>query len=256
MTNEANMPELSEANSIERAFAVLELLNSSRRGWNISEISRKLGLPKSSTHGIISTLDRLGYIRESPNGRRYQLSAKIYGLGRSALQATPLPEIALPHMHWGVQQTGLTSHLGILEKGQVIFIQKVDGPGIIKFDTYPGKCSELHCTGLGKALLAYQTNEQLSAVLEKHTFARFTRNTIHSLNGFYQELSKVKSNGYAMDDEEEELGVRCIAAPVFEHGNVVAAVSFTGTTSQLRTEKLKELVQITKVAAARISAHL
>lgn len=250
------MSGLSEANSIERAFAVLELLNSSRRGWNISEISRKLELPKSSTHAIISTLDRLGYIRESSSGRRYQLSAKMFGLGSSALHATPLPEISLPYMHWGVQQTGLTSHLGILEKGQVIFIQKVDGPGIIKFDTYLGKCSELHCTGLGKALLAYQTNEQLEQLLEKHVFARFTRNTIHTRKGFLEELAKVKSNGFAVDDEEEELGIRCIAAPVFEHGEAVAAVSFTGTTSQMKPEGMKGLIQITKIAAARISAQL
>lgn len=250
------MSGFSEANSIERAFAILELLNSSRRGCNISEISRKLELPKSSTHAIVSTLDRLGYIRQSSAGRRYQLSPKMYGLGRSALQATPLPEIALPHMHWAVQQTGLTSHLGILEKGQVVFIQKVDGPGVIKFDTYLGKCSELHCTGLGKALLAYQRTDQLAQVLEKHTFARFTRNTIHSADTFSQELVKVKTNGYAIDDEEEELGVRCIAAPVFENGDVIAAVSFTGTIAQVRSEKLKDLVQITKIAAARISAQL
>jgi len=250
------MSELSGANSVERAFAIVELLNSSRRGWNISEISRKLSLPKSSTHALISTLDRLGYIKETSVGRRFQLSTKMYGLGSNVLHANPLPEVALPHMHWGVKQSGLTSHLGILERNQVIFIQKVDGPGIIKFDTYLGKCSELHCTGLGKALLAHEPVETLMPLLEKHRFSRFTRHTIHTAQGFMADLAKVRENGFAVDDEEEELGIRCIATPIFWRGAVIAAVSFTGTISQLRLEELKELVKIAKIVAAQISAQL
>ncbi|MEO6924683.1 MAG: IclR family transcriptional regulator [Bryocella sp.] len=250
------MADLSNANSVERAFAILEMLNTSRRGWNVSEISRKLGLPKSSTHVLISTLCRLAYIKEAGTGRRFQLSAKMYGLGSNALHATPLPEISLPHMHWAVQQSHLTSHIGILEKGQIIFIQKVDGPGIIKFDTYLGKCSELHCTGLGKALLAYQPEEMVQSLLSKHSFSRFTRNTIPTLAKFVAELAKVRRDGYAIDDEEEELGIRCIAVPIFEHGKSVAAVSLTGTTSQLTIDGLKTVVQVAQATAARISAHL
>lgn len=250
------MSELSGANSVERAFAILEFLNSSHRGWNISEISRKLSLPKSSTHVLISTLDRLGYIKEMTSGRRFQLSSKMYGLGSRSLYTTPLPEIALPPMHWGVQQSGLTAHLGILEKDQVIFIQKVDGPGLIKFDTYIGKCSELHCTGLGKALLAYEPEESLTQLLENHRFSRHTGNTIHSLKSFMANLAKVREEGYAMDNEEEELGVRCIATPVCAGGKVIAAVSFTGTTAQLRIEALQSVVKIARSTAARIGAHL
>ncbi|MBS1814632.1 MAG: IclR family transcriptional regulator [Acidobacteria bacterium] len=246
---------LSDANSVERAFAILEFLNTSRRGWNISELSRKLELPKSSTHVLISTLGRLGYIKETTAGRRFQLSAKMYGLGIKALRTTPLSEVALSHMHWAVQQTGLTSHVGILEKGQVIFIQKVDGRGIIKFDTYLGKCSELHCTGLGKALLAYQPEETIKSILAKHQFSRFTKNTISTADGFLAELGKVRKNGYAIDNEEEELGVRCIAVPIFEHGEPVAAISFTGTTSQLSMDALKKVVETAKAASACISAQ-
>jgi len=248
--------DLQGARSVQRAFAILELLNTSRRGWNISEISRKLVLPKSSTHVLVSTLESLGYINHAAVGRRFQLSSKMYGLGRRSLYATPLPEIALAPMHWGVQQSGLTSHLGILERNQVVFIQKVDGPGIIKFDTYIGKRSELHCTALGKALLAYEPEDALKRLLENHQFSRFTKNTIHSAKGFIANLGKVREEGYVIDDEEEELGIRCIAAPVFGDGKIVAAVSFTGTSTQLRLEGLRELVKMTKSAAARISSQL
>src|SRR2546430_1514795 len=182
--------KIANMNSVERAFAILEFLNSSRRGWNISEMSRKLGLPKSSTHVLFSTLDKLGYITEYQSSRRYQLSPKLYGLGRRALETTPLPMIALPHVHWLVQQTNLTAHVGILEKKQVVFVQKVDGPGIIKFDTYVGKCSALHCTALGKALLAFQSEETINSLLADYPFDRFTKRTIASRAAFITELGR------------------------------------------------------------------
>lgn len=243
-------------NSVERAFAILEFLNSSRRGWNISEMSRKLGLPKSSTHVLFSTLDRLGYITEYQSSRRYQLSPKLYGLGRRALEATPLPIIALPHLHWLVQQTNLTAHVGILEKRQVVFIQKVDGPGIIKFDTYIGKCSPLHCTGLGKSLVAFRPDKEIEALLEKYTFSRFTKQTISSCSAFVTECERIRRAGYSIDDEEEELGIRCIAAPILVEGVAVAAVSVTGTTAQMQHDMIPSVVSKAMSAAGRIASQL
>ena len=240
------------AASVERAFSILEFLNSSKRGWNISEMSRKLNIPKSTTHVLVSTLDQLGYIRQS--SRRFQLSTKMFGLGRNAITANALPQIALAHLRWLVQETKLTAHVGILEKNQVVFVQKVDGPGIIKFDTYVGKCSELHCTALGKALLAFQPDERIQALLSNYVFDRFTKRTIASQAAFLNELARVRQQGYAVDDEEEELGIRCIAAPIFASGTVLGAVSVTGTTTQIRTEDIDRFTTASKCAAARISA--
>lgn len=240
--------------SVERAFSILELLDSSRRGWNISEMSRKLNIPKSTAHVLVSTLDQLGYIRQHHSSRRFHISTKMFGLGRRALNALPLPEVALPHLRWLVQETGFTAHVGILEKRQVVFVQKVDGPGTIKFDTYIGKCSELHCTGLGKSLVAFQHEESIDALLSNYSYNRFTKNTISSRTAFLAELARVRQLGYSMDDEEEELGIRCIAAPVFSIGAVPAAVSLTGTINQMRTENIEKLVTLTRCAAAKIAA--
>ncbi|HWR13575.1 MAG TPA: IclR family transcriptional regulator [Terriglobales bacterium] len=240
------------AASVERAFSILEFLNTSKRGWNISEMSRKLNIPKSTTHVLVSTLDQLGYIQQS--SRRFQLSTKMFGLGRNAITTNALPQMALPHLRWLVQETKLTAHIGILEKSQVVFVQKVDGPGIIKFDTYVGKCSELHCTGLGKALLAFQPQEMIDAILAKYVFGRFTKKTISSATAFQSELARVRQQGFAMDDEEEELGIRCIAAPIFASGAVLGAVSVTGTTTQIRSEDTDRIILACKSAAARVSA--
>lgn len=244
------------AGSVERAFTILEFLNSSRRGWNISEMSRRLNIPKSTTHVLVSTLDQLGYIKQYQSSRRFQLSPKMFGLGRKALEATPLPDVALPHMRWLVQETKLTAHVGILEKRQVVFVQKVDGPGVIKFDTYIGKCSELHCTGLGKSLVAFQPEEALHSLLTNYSFNRFTKKTIATQSGFLAELARVRQLGYSIDDEEEELGIRCVAAPIMSAGVVMAAVSVTGTTTQLRMEDIERVVALTKCAAVRISASI
>ncbi len=242
--------------SVERAFSILELLDSSKRGWNISEMSRKLKIAKSTTHVLVSTLDQLGYIRQHPSSRRFQLSTKMFGLGREALSVNPLPDVALPHLRWLVQETGFTAHVGILEKTQVVFVQKVDGPGVIKFDTYIGKCSDLHCTGLGKSLVAFQTEGSIEALLSSYSYNRFTKKTIASRSAFLAELARVRQLGYSMDDEEEELGIRCVAVPILSVGNVSAAVSVTGTVNQMHIEDIDKLVALTKRAAARISAYM
>lgn len=239
--------------SVQKTFQILELLNSSTRGWNISEISRKLNIPKSTTHVLVSTLDQLGYVKKCQYSRRFQLSTKMFGLGQKALTATPLPEVSLSHIRHLVQETQLTAHVGIIEKNQIVFVQKADGPGFIKFDTYIGKCSDLHCTGLGKALLAFQTDETIQSLLSGYTFNRFTKKTICSKAAFMTELAHVREVGYAFDDEEEELGIRCIAAPIFTSAGVVAAVSMTGTTSQIRIEDMDKIAKAAKRAAAKIA---
>jgi IclR family transcriptional regulator, KDG regulon repressor len=243
-------------NSVQRSFAILEFLNASRRGWNISELSRKLDIPKSSTHVLINVLSGLGYIQQMQLSNRFQLSPKLHGLGRRALHATPLSEIVLPHLHWLVQQTSLTAHAGILEKRHVVFIQKVDGQGMVKFDTYIGKCSPLHCTSLGKALLSSQTPEMLQSMLSKYTFDRFTRKTMVSLPAFMSELERVREQGYAVDNEEEELGVRCVASPIVVDGAAVGAVSVTGTVTQIPPESVAAVGEMLRTAAWHVKAQL
>lgn len=253
------MPLLNKpyATSIERAFAILEMLDGTRRGWNISEISRKQKIPKSSAHVIVLTLERLGYVKRENATRRYKLGLKISSLGRGLMNDLVLAEIALPHMRWLVEQTRLTAHLGVLEKGHVVFIQKVDGPGMIKFDTYVGKRADVHCTGLGKSLLACSTDQIVREYLAVESFVKYTYATITSTAAFRKELARVKQKGYSIDDEEEEVGVRCVAAPVFNPlGELISAVSVTGTTAQIPSDSFSKLAETVKETSAKISKSL
>lgn len=232
----------SHTGSVARALAVLEFLDTSQRGWNISELSRKLDVPKSTMHLILLTLERLGYVSREPGSRDYTLSVKVCELGRSLMRNVMLPDIALPHLEDLVRQVRLTAHLAILEHDQAIYVQKVDCPGLIKFDTYVGKRTNLHCTAVGKVLLAHSPENKSQHILEREPFARYTRHTITSAVLLRKELIKVRQRGYAVDDEEEELEVRCIAVPVFRPtGEFVAALGVTGTVGQVRTDMIEGL---------------
>jgi IclR family KDG regulon transcriptional repressor len=228
--------------SIARALAVIEFLDNSHRGWNISELSRKLNVPKSTMHLIVLELERLGYVSREPGSRDYTLAVKVCELGRSLMRNVLLPDIALPHLEDLVRKVRLTAHLAVLEHDQAMYVQKVDCPGLIKFDTYVGKRTNLHCTAVGKVLLAYAAEHKRSHILEREPFARYTRHTITSTILLRKELTKVRQCGYAVDDEEEELEVRCIAVPVFRPtGEFVAALGVTGTVGQLCSEMMESL---------------
>ena len=193
-------------------------------------------------HLIMLTLERLGYVSREPGSRDYTLSVKVYELGRSLMKNVLLPDIALPHLEELVKKLRLTAHLAILEHDQAIYVQKVDCPGLIKFDTYVGKRTNLHCTAVGKVLLAHSPEQKSSHILEREPFARYTRHTITSAILLRKELAKVRQRGYAVDDEEEELEVRCVAVPVFRPtGEFVAALGVTGTVGQMRVEMIEDV---------------
>lgn len=247
------MSGIPNATAVERALSILEFLDSSRRGLNISEMSRKLGIPKSSAHVIVMTLERLGYVERKPESLNYHLGLKAYGLGRGMMKNLSIADIALPNLRVLVDQIHLPAHLAVPDGDQGVYIQKVDAPSLIKIDTYIGRRMDLHCTGVGKVILAYGSEELVEHILAKQAYIRHTRNTITSSRSLRLELARVRKAGYAVDDEEEELAVRCIAVPVFHpSGRFAAGLSVTGTTAQIPLDAIETLAQRLKRTAAEI----
>ncbi len=243
----------SQPGSIARALSVLEFLDSSQRGWNISELSRQLSVPKSTMHLIVLTLERLGYVSREPGSRKYSLSVKVWELGRGLMRNILTPEIALPHMNELVRKVQLTAHLAVLEHDQAMYVQKVDCPGLIRFDTYVGKRTNLHCTAVGKVLLAHSPEDKSGHILEREPFARYTRHTITSTALLRKEMAKVRQQGYGVDDQEEELEVRCVAVPVFRRtGELVAALGVCGTIGQVRPDNIEKLAERLREAGQNI----
>jgi IclR family KDG regulon transcriptional repressor len=251
------MPQLSSQTSasVNRVFSILELMDSTQRNWSTSEISRRLDLPKSTTHILMVTLARLGYVTRDPVSRKFSLSFKLSSLGHSVIKDMLLPKVATPFMRSLAQLVRLTVNLAILEKRQAIYVQKVDGPGLIRFDIYPGKRTNLHCTAVGKVLLAYSSPQLQRAYLSGTTFIRHTKRTISSSPELVRELAKIVRQGWAMDDEEEELDVRCLAVPVYgQDGSVIASLGISGTVGQIGDETIEILVSQLKEVSHRIQA--
>jgi DNA-binding IclR family transcriptional regulator len=245
--------EKEHTTSLERAFAILEYLDGSRRGLNISELSRKLGIPKSTTHVIVVALRRLGYLTLDERKREYSLGLKVHGLGKGLMKSFSLPERAHGPMKWLTEVTRCTSQLAILADDQAMYIQKVEGPGLVQFDSYVGKRTNLHCTGVGKVLLAYSADQE--HLLNRKSFARYTKKTITSPASLRRELARVRQRGYAIDDEEEELEVRCLAAPIFNpSGGCIAALAIAGTIQEISDDRIEEfagwLIRATRNAAS------
>ncbi len=251
--NESRVSRIANATAVERALLILEYLDSSRRGLNISEIGRKLEIPKSSAHVIVVTLERLGYLERKPDSLNYHLGLKAYGLGRGMIKDLSIGELALPVMRVLVDRLHVPAHLAVPDGEQGVYVQKVEAPGLVKFDTYIGRRMDLHCTGVGKVMLAYGAAEVVQSRLTKQVYIRHTSNTITSSRSLRRELVRVRGLGYAVDDEEEELGVRCVAVPVFHPGgHFAAALSVTGTTEQIPLDALESVAQQLKRSAAAI----
>lgn len=250
------MPAVEHPGSpaVERAFKILELLDSSRRSWKISEISRRLQMPKSTTHILIRTLAGMGYLKYDAATRSFSLGLKLSGLGRSVLKDMPMPARALPFMRALADSLHLTVHLALLERDQAVYIQKVDGPGFIRFDTYIGKRTNLHCTAVGKVLLAHSSAEMQKHYLKKTTFIRHTKRTITSAPALKKELAVVAQQGWAIDDEEEELEVRCFAVPVYDKNGemLAAALGATGTVGQVAAQSFPRIIDAMRTTAAQI----
>jgi DNA-binding IclR family transcriptional regulator len=251
------MAGIPNATAVERALAILECLDSSRRGLNISEISRKLEIPKSSAHVIILTLERLGYVQKKSDSLNYSLGLRAYGLGLGMMKNLSISDMAVPCMRVLVDELRLPAHLAVPDGDQGVYIQKVDAPGLIKIDTYVGRRMDLHCTGVGKVILAFGPPDILDRMLQKQIYIRHTRNTITSPRQLRAEIANIRKLGYAVDDEEEELAVRCIAVPVkHPDGRFAAALSVVGTTEQIPTGALDTMAERLKVTAAAILARV
>jgi DNA-binding IclR family transcriptional regulator len=236
-------------------MAILECLDNSRRELNVSELSRKLEIPKSSAHVLMVTLERLGYVRRAANGRDFSLGLKTYALGQRMAKMLSVSDLALPHMQRLAAETGLSTHLAVLDHDQAVFIQKACANNLVQFDTYVGRRADLHCTALGKAILAFSPPESTRPILSKKVFSCYTPKTITSGDVLFRELSRVRRLGYAIDDEEEELGARCVAVPLIHRGCFMAALSLSGTVTQIPFRTAGTLLTRLKQCAGAITAE-
>jgi DNA-binding IclR family transcriptional regulator len=245
------------APALERGLAVLELIANARASLTLPEIAKKLKLPKSSVHCLLVTLERQNYLQRNERTARYMFGPKLFSLANVSLSGLKVRQIAAPHMLVLTQRTGLATHLAVLERNEAVLVEKAEPRGVLKLATWLGKRMDLHCTGVGKALLSQMNDDEVARIVCETGLPRHNDNSITSIRKLQQELARGRKLGFFVDDEEDEIGYRCVGAPIFdETGQVAAAISVSGTTLQVREDNSNLLAEQLVRTAQSISHSL
>jgi DNA-binding IclR family transcriptional regulator len=247
--------------TIERVSSILDILAQSAQGISIRELSSTIGLPKGTTHRLLSSLSYFGYVRQDPKARNYFLGLKFVELGQTLLSQLDLRKEAEPFLRDLAERTKETIHLVILDRNEIVYIDKVEtdqNPSGLKMASRIGLRNPAHSSAVGKMILAHFSEDELRSFFKEKTLVRRTENTITDPIQLREHLKTVRKQGYAVDDEENEKGIRCVAAPVYnETGKTVAAISITApafrATKKIIQETLKKEVTET---AFKISERL
>ena len=243
--------------ALRNALQILEFLTNSRAGLTLPEIVAHSNLAKSSAHYLLVTLERCGYVCRCTRTGRYMLGDKLFAMANAAPSSLSLRIRTAPYLSGLTLRTGLTVHLAILDRTEAVLIGKHETTHGPRLATWIGKRMDLHCTAVGKALLAFLPKEQITAIIRKHGLGRHNENTIGSPQRLFDELATIVRNGYALNDEEDELGVRCLGMPIFDpERRPIASISLAGTVPEIDLNDLQRLSNELRCTATSISREI
>ena len=244
--------------SVARALRVVQVVaEGPADGLSLSELAKAIGASKSTTLALVRTLIAFGMLRDGRPGPRYALGTGLIRLGDIARGQLPLGDVCRPLLTELSDLTKMTSRLAICDEGFPVFIERVDGPGSVRFHTPLGQRELPHASAAGKAMLATMPADQVRAVCSQSGLPRRTSHTITDLASLLENLVLVRSNGFALDDEEDAEGIFCLGAAFFGHDGVAAgAVSVTGIKGDLPAWRVNELGQAVRRAADGVSEML
>ena len=228
--------------SVKRAMTIIDYIAKNSNSAGITQISRELSLSKSTVHGLVSTLEQMDYLQQNSQNGEYSLGIKLFELGQVIYSNMDLRVIARPFLQQLVDKHRETTHLAILSKGDVIYIDKVDSKQSIGIISHIGGRNPSYCTGVGKVLLAGLSAEALDKLIQSINFHKFTEKTITDPELLKKHLAQVREDGYALDMEEIEEGLICVAAPIKNYREqVIAAISISGPKSRMGRERVLEI---------------
>jgi len=243
--------------SLERFINILEAFNAEKPELNLSELVKKTGLPKPTVYRIVEAMVKHNILSKNPKTMRYKIGVKLFELGSIYLASMELRDIAFPYLDWLQQQTGESIHLGILDGNEVVSIEGLESAHSLRLKVWIGKRAPVHCTAIGKAILAFLPLEKQNKIISEVSLHPFTKRTITSKEKLKTELKKIKKEGLAQDLGEHEEGIHCIGAPVFDRkGEVIASISVSGPAVRMTEEKMKKYTPLLFKAASDISKKL
>ena len=224
--------------SVRRSLKIMDLLGESPDGMRLTDIAKTLGLPKGSIFRLLATLASEDYVKKDPENSRYYLGVKILRLQGSVATRSNLVATAIPHMNRLSLKLHETVHLAILDQHRVVYLESRRPEHSFSFYPSVGHVAKAYCTALGKVMLAYLPAADIDVIFLEPEMASRTSNTITSLDALQKELNSTRRRGYAVDNEEQDVGVRCIAGPIRDHRNsVIAALSVSAPSGRLSTDQ-------------------
>lgn len=249
-------PDNNLINSLNRGLTILDiLLNKGPIG--ATEMGKYLNINKSSAYRLFATLEKWGFVEQDMVTLKYKLGLSFLKYNEKVLDGLDVREISRPYLKEIVERTRETAHLSVLHSTRVMIIDQEKGTEVVSVTTSIGDSEPLHCSAIGKAILAFLPQNKQEEIINNMEFKAYTHKTITGLEMFSLEIKKVLSNGYAIDDEELNPGVRCIAAPILNHkGKAVASIGVSGPISRIRMDNLKQYIDIVTSSAGSISNRL
>jgi DNA-binding IclR family transcriptional regulator len=240
-----------------KAAAVIDLLADREHPMSLTAMSNELNIAKSTLHGILATLSGIGYVAKDPETGDYRLGLHLFEIGNAISRKLDERRIAAPYMEALAKKTGETAHLAVLEDGEVLYLDKQESNSSIRIITESGLKLPVHCSGLGKALLSGMADDEIKTLLDKKGMEKYTETTITNAEDLLKEIADVRRKGYASDKQEFMIGLRCVAAPIYNiNGKVTCAISISGPISRMTGDLLEAKRAHLMKAARTVSKKL
>ena len=240
--------------SVQRAFDILNLFNHQVVELGITEIAKALDLHKSTASGLVYTLEANHYLEQNPDNRKYRLGLKLIERSTIVLGQLEIRKVATPYLNALRDWSQESINLAIRDGHEVVYVERMLSEQVLSFRNEIGKRGYVHSTALGKAILAQMPHSEARAILNAYAREAFTPHTLTSIEALMDDLAHTRERGYALDDEENELGGRCVAAPILNHqGDALAALSISVPLPRIPRERIPYFGEKVKAVAQEIS---
>ncbi|MGF7161138.1 IclR family acetate operon transcriptional repressor [Rhodoligotrophos appendicifer] len=246
-----------QVQSLSRALKLLNSLSHHAQGSTLSEVAHEVGLPTSTAHRLLTTLQNERYVRFDPERSTWLIGVQSFRVGSAFIRSRDLIPTARPFMRRLMEQSGETVNLAILDRGEVVYLAQVECQKMMRAIAGPGGRTLPHTSSVGKALMASMPEADALRILGGQDLRRETGNSLCSLEQLRRELASVRARGFAIDDEETAIGLRCLGSVIHdENGNALAALSVSGPTARLADGRMMSLGLAVKAIAAEITCEV
>ncbi|SFN47565.1 transcriptional regulator, IclR family [Izhakiella capsodis] len=251
-----NNKQPDPVSSVRKVFGILQALGDERE-IGITELAQRLMMSKSTVYRFLQTMKSLGYVSQEGESEKYALTLKLFELGAKSLQNLDLIRVADQEMRNLSRQTRETVHLGALDEDSIVYIHKIDSLYNLRMYSRIGRRNPLYSTAIGKVLLAWRSQTEITTILAGLNFVRTTEHTLTDTTALQVVLNRMRGQGYGEDNEEQEVGIRCLAVPIYDRfGRVIAGLSLSFPTLRFNEEQRSDYVTMLHIAGRKISAQM